>query len=151
MPTNTLILDTNAKRLELLQLWQDTFDICKAFVAEAKASPAKISASMLKEIVGLLKQSASVLDLMQAAQERAEAEEAKAENDGMTEEEAKMLEEFDEMQELIDLEGREHPKPQSYTEFEDSKAGRPQQNPQAAGFAEDDLSSWARAEKRKQY
>ena len=150
MATDTLILDTNAKRLELLQLWQDTFDICKAFVAEAKASPAKISASMLKEIVGLLKQSTSVLDLMQAAQERAEAEEAKAENDGMTEEEAKMLEEFDEMQQQIDLGGGENPRPQSYAEFESGKAGRIQ-NPQAAGFAEDDLSSWARAGKRRQY
>jgi hypothetical protein len=62
-------IDFNAKRRELLALWQDSFELCRAFVAAAKAGEATLTASLLKELNGFLKTSSDVLDAAEKLQE----------------------------------------------------------------------------------
>ena len=65
-------IDIQQKRQELLQLFDDVFDICKGLVASAKAGDMALKASMLKEINQFMRQSAALLDRTEKLQKKRE-------------------------------------------------------------------------------
>jgi len=66
-------IDLNKKREELIQLYQDVFDLISSQVQKAKAGEITLRASMLKEINQSLKLSSELLDRLRAEQEAEKA------------------------------------------------------------------------------
>jgi len=55
-------MDFNAKRKELLDLWERMFRLCNALVTAAEKGEKELKASMVKELNGFLKLSKDILD-----------------------------------------------------------------------------------------
>jgi len=55
-------LDYDAKRKEVLLLWEDMFKLCTQMVKKAKAGKIELKASLLKEINQFLRLSMDVID-----------------------------------------------------------------------------------------
>ena len=70
--------DFRAKRRELLDMWQETFDLFKAVIESAKAGEAVLRASMAKEVNTFLKASVDILDKAEQEEERARLAEGHA-------------------------------------------------------------------------
>ena len=60
-----------ARRRELLDMWQETFDLFKAVIESAKTGETVLRASMAKEINTFMKTSVDILDKMETEEERA--------------------------------------------------------------------------------
>ena len=82
--------DVAKKKRELIQLWDDVFNLCRTTVENCKSGKQNLSGTLLKEITGFLKQSSHLIAM-------AEALEAEPERDqsGMSEEEKALLDEWD--------------------------------------------------------
>ena len=63
------------KRKELMELWQDSFELCRLFVNQAKAGDLKLTGSMLKELNAFLRSSSDILDGFAKEAEAREMEE----------------------------------------------------------------------------
>ena len=53
--------EINQRKIELFELWEDIFDVCRTIVDSAKLDPSSVKASMLSTVVRLLAQSNTVL------------------------------------------------------------------------------------------
>lgn len=54
--------DIEAKRKELMQLWEDSFELCQMFVTQAREGKLKLTGSVLKELNSFLRASSDILN-----------------------------------------------------------------------------------------
>ena len=99
----SFIFDIRAKKLELIEMFDDVFEICKILVDMAKADPSSVKATMLAQILRMLSQSAGILKMAEALREEIDEAIERDTDDGMTPEERALLDEFKEMTSDMDL------------------------------------------------
>jgi hypothetical protein len=77
-------LDYDAKRKEVLNLWEDMFKLCTQMVKKAKAGKIELKASLLKEINQFLRLSIDVIDRgAEEEEERRRIEDAAIDEDDL--------------------------------------------------------------------
>ena len=96
-------MDIRKRKLELVEMFDDVFAICRALVDIGKTDPTKIKASMMAQIMRLMTQGSNILQMAESLKEEIQEDIDKEDGDGMTPEESQILKEFQESQKGADL------------------------------------------------
>lgn len=94
--------DLVTRQIEILRLYQDAFDICRAIVDSAKDNPLEVSASKLNVVLRMLDKSEAALKRFEAIQQhQQDIDDRGGDPEGMTEQEKQMIKDFEEIEKGI--------------------------------------------------
>ena len=89
--------DIRKRKVELVEMFDDVFSVCRALVDIAKVNPTKIKASMLAQIMRLLTNGSNILKMAESLKEEIKEDIDREGGEGMTPEEREMVEYIEKM------------------------------------------------------